>query len=372
LVNKDKMENKNIIYNLSIQQANKSNALVYNKNYVASNIDASFKILDNAYAETGKKYAKLKMDIQLGKCSSENCDYEHMQLKRLEEAPNNSIEFLQQVIDELATTEDGYYDVNNDYSFMVANCIMNNIPGFSKTEGYNVYLNLLTDGSQEIVFEGPLLEKPLVINSSTLEAILSSNANLVVETPDINKDMLKLLVDSGVLAEGSADENGELLPEAAIADEFILKNTDGSYDYEIIDIGMGKGRNILKFDLDKIIRKTKPFINAEVAGLLQQEQSVVAAWNVFIAKGSSVEEDDQMAQNANAGSLAWDYEKVLPLSQKNKELFEAGYAKYFAKNYLKQFITNKLPIVEQDAAVFDLEEAKQAKADKFLQDNNLN
>ena len=53
-------------------------------------------------------------------------------------------------------------------------------------------------------------------------------------------------------------------------------------------------------------------------------------------------------------------------------LFEAGYAKYFAKNYLKQFITNKLPIVEQDAAVFDLEEAKQAKADKFLQDNNLN
>ena len=61
-----------------------------------------------------------------------------------------------------------------------------------------------------------------------------------------------------------ADENGQLLPGAAIAEEFILKNTDGSYDYEIIDIGMGKGRNILKFDLDKIERKTKPFINAEV------------------------------------------------------------------------------------------------------------
>ena len=80
---------------------------------------------------------------------------------------------------------------------------------------------------------------------------------------------------------------------------------------------------------------------------------------------------DQKVQNANAGSLAWDYKKVLPLSQKNKELFEKNYALYFSKNYLKQFITQKLPTVEADAAIFDLEEAKQAKADKFLQDNNL-
>jgi len=366
------MENKNITYNLSIQQANKSNALAYNEDYVAANIDASFNILDKAYANTGKQYAKLKMAIQSGKCLDESCNYEHEQVKRLNEAPQKSIEFLQQVVDELSVTEDNYYDVNNDYSFMVANCIMTNKPGFSKTEGYNVYLNLTQDGSQEIVFEGPLFEKPLVINNNTLSALLESNTSLVVETPDINVDMLKLLIDSGVLAEGSADEEGNLLPEASLSEEFVVKNVDGSFDYEIIDIGMGKGRNVLKFDLDKIIRKTKPFINAEVSGLLQQEQSVVAAWNVFIARGSSEEEDDQMSQNANAGSLAWDYKEVLPLSQKNKELFEENYAKYFAKNYLKQFITNKLPVVEQDAAVFDLEEARQAKADKFLQDNNLN
>ena len=47
-------------------------------------------------------------------------------------------------------------------------------------------------------------------------------------------------------------ENEELTPGATISDEFVLKNPDGSYDYEIIDVGMGKGRNILKFDLDKI------------------------------------------------------------------------------------------------------------------------
>ena len=34
-------------------------------------------MLDKAYAETGKVYAKLKMAIESGKCSSDNCDYEY-------------------------------------------------------------------------------------------------------------------------------------------------------------------------------------------------------------------------------------------------------------------------------------------------------
>lgn len=365
------MENKNTLYNLSLKQTNKSNALAYDSNYVSSNIDTTFGILDEAYANTGVAYAKFKMAVDSGKCLSENCDYEHKQLKILEAAPKKSLQFIQTLVDQLATTDDEYYDVNNNYAYLVANSIMTNKPGFSKTEGYNVYLNLIDDGSQSITFEGPLFPTPLIINSNTLLALIGAGTDLVAVTPDINKDMLKLLTDVGVMAEGAADEEGNLLPGATIADEFVLKNSDGSYDYEIIDIGMGKGRNILKFDLDKIQKKVKPFINAEVAGLLQQEQSVVAAWNVFIARGSSEEEDDQMMQNANAGSLAWDYKKVLPLSQENKQLFETGYAKYFAKNYLKQFMTNKLPVVEQDAAVFDLEEAKKAKAQKFIQDNKL-
>ncbi len=365
------MENKNTRYNLSIQQVNKSNALAYNKKYVASNIDTSFGILDNAYKDTGIKYAKLKMAVESGKCATDNCDYEHKQLQILEAAPQKSLDFIQKLVDQLSVTADQYYDVTNDYSFLVAHCIMTNRPGFSKTEGYNVSLKLLEDGSQEITFEGGILDKKLIINSNTLTALINSGTDLVAETPDINADMLKLLVDSGVLNSESADEEGNLTPDAAIADEFILKNTDGSFDYEIIDIGMGKGRNILKFDMDKIQRKVEPFVNAEVAGLLQQEQEVIAAWNVFIARGSSIEEDSQMAQNANAGSLAWSYEKDLPLSQKNKIKFEENYMSYFIKNYLKQFITNKLPSVEKDAAVFDLSEGRNAKAEKFLQDNKL-
>ena len=66
------------------------------------------------------------------------------------------------------------------------------------------------------------------------------------------------------------------------------------------------------------------------------------------------------------------YDKDLTfVSRKIRLLFENNYMNYFMNNYLKQFITNKLPSVEEDAAVFDLEQAKQAKADKFLQDNKL-
>ena len=102
------------------------------------------------------------------------------------------------------------------------------------------------------------------------------------------------------------------------------------------------------------MRKSEPFINAEVAGLLSSEQEAVAAWNVFLAQGSSEEEDDQMVQNANAGHLAWDYEEVLPLSQEYKTIFEQRYKNYFYKIYLLQFTKNQLPTVEADAAVFEM------------------
>ena len=145
------MENKNITYNISIKQANQSNALAYNKKYVATNIDNDFSMLDKAYAETGKVYAKLKMAIESGKCSSDNCDYEYKQLKILEAAPQKSLQFIQQVVDQLNVTEDQYYDVNNDYSFLVANYIMKQYPGFSKTEGYDIVLNLLEDLALKMV-----------------------------------------------------------------------------------------------------------------------------------------------------------------------------------------------------------------------------
>ncbi len=364
------MEDKNIKINLFIKQLNKSNALGYNKLYVASQPDYNFKILDKAYENTGKMYAKLKTIIESNTCQDPTCFVETQQLQRLMEAPQKSLDFLTNIGSQLIITDDNYYDVNQDFKYAVANAILTGKPTFAKSDGYDVALYLNEDGSQTIAFKGPLLDQPFVINSAALETLLDSGTGIIAETPDINGDMLRLLGEVGVLAGGSVNpENGQLMPQAKIADEFVLKTKEGKYDYEIIDIGDGKGRNILRFDLDKIERKITPFINAEVAGMLSSEQSVVAAWNVFIGAQTSVSEDDQMAQNANAGFVAWDYKEDLPLQQDKKELFMEKYKEYFMNNYLKQFTTNQIPTVQADAAVFDLEEGKRKQVQEILKAN---
>ena len=81
------MEDKNIKINLFIKQLNKSNALGYNSQYVASQPDYNFKILDKAYEGTGKVYAELKTAIQNNACVDPTCYTENQQLKYLMEAP---------------------------------------------------------------------------------------------------------------------------------------------------------------------------------------------------------------------------------------------------------------------------------------------
>jgi hypothetical protein len=382
------MENNNILQNLFLKQFNDSNAIAYNKAFVAGASDYSFQLLDNAYRLAGQHYARLKIAIESNKCQSEHCALELKQLKQLEEAPQASLDFLSSIIAELTVTEESSFDPNNDYRYAAANSIMAGRPGFSKTDGYEVYLDLLQDGSQQIEFRGRLFKKqvntflngspitievddPLIINNSSLKALIDSDTSLVVSTPDIGSAMLLLLPGTGLFAQEMINENKELKGNAKISEEFVLKNPDGSFDYEIIDIGNGQGRNVLKYDLGKIDKKVNPFINAEVAGLMSSEQDVIAAWNVYISKDTSVSEDAQMAQDANAGNSSWSYELDLPLQQEKKVLFEIKYKEYFVKNYLKQFITNQLPTVKEDAAVFDLEENKQAQAEKFEKENNI-
>jgi hypothetical protein len=366
------MENKNLFQNLYLKQFNESNAIAYSEGFVANASDYNFQLLDNAYRNAGKTYAKLKIAIESNKCISEHCSIELAGIKNLEESPQASLNFLSSLISEFSVTEEPNFDPNNNYKYTVANSLMMGKPGFSKTDGYNAFLDLLPDGSQQIVFMGPALETPLVINSAALNALLQSETSLVVSTPNINKDMLRLLTEVGLFAQEMIGENGELTSAAKITEEYIVMNSDGTPDYEIIDIGNGQGKNMLKYDMSKIEKKVAPFINAEVAGLMSSEQDVIAAWNVYISKDTSVDEDAQMAQNANAGSSSWSYEKNLPLQQDKKVLFETKYKEYFMNNYLKQFTTNQSPTVKEDAAVFDLAEAKQAQAQKFLDDNNLN
>jgi len=371
------MEDINIKRNLYIKQFNQSNAIAYNEGFLSNPADYNFRILDNAYQPMVSVYAKTKLAIKNNKCESLNCVREKEDLKVLEEAPAKSVAFLEQLMSQLDITQEDTYDVNNSYKYLVVDSILKGKPGFSITDGYSANLQLRADGSQVLSFFGPMLvdekgnDDPFIITNVSLQSLTDVDTDLVTPTPDIEQEMLELLTGVGLFDLQDIQENKTLAPNAKIKEEFIMKNVDGSFDYEIIDIGEGKGRNMLKFDMEKIEKTIQPFVNAEVAGLLQSEQSVVAAWNVYISKETSVDEDNQMAQNANAGSKAWSYEKDLPLSQDKKILFEEKYKKYFINNYLKQFTTNQFPTVEADAAVFELEEGRRAKAQKFIDDNNL-
>ena len=364
------MENQNLFKNLYLKQFNDSDAIAYSKGFVSNTSDYNFRILDNAYRDTGKAYAKIKMAIDSNNCSSYNCEVELMQLKQLQEAPQVSLDFLSSLVAELSVTEEPNFDPNNNYNFTVANSIMKGRPGFSKTDGYEVYLSLIPDGSQQIAFFGPGFSEPLVINNTSLNSLLEANTSLVVSTPDINKDMLRLLTEVGVFPLEAIGENGQLSAGAKISEEYVIMNPDGSFDYEVIDIGNGKGRNVLKYDIDKIQRKINPFISAEVAGLLSSEQRAVAAWNVYISSGVTAEQNDQTVENAIPAN-PWYYETDLPLNQDKKVMFEKKYKEYFMNNYLKQFVTNQLPTVKEDAVVFDMAEYKKAKAQKFIEDNKL-
>ncbi len=348
------MSNKNVITNLTIKQMVESSAMGFNKEYIARSSDVNFDILGKAFRDTGKVYAKLKIAVETNNCLSDNCEYELNKIKQLEQAPQAALDFLAMILSNVEITEDANFDPNNNYEYTVVNCILQRRPGFSKTDGYDIALHLLEDGSQDIVFTGPAFEKPLVINSSALSSLNESDTTIVASTPELSKDMQKLLTEINVFPTSDIGENDQLKPNAKIKEEFVLKNADGSFDYEIIEIGNGKGRNVLKYDIDKIQRVSKPFVDAEIAAVMSSEEETIAAWNVYLSEGKY-----------------WSYTEDLPLDQNKQDEFSKKYKDYFMNNYLLQFTKNQLPIIPEDAQVFDLQEAKMAKAQAFIEANNL-
>jgi hypothetical protein len=362
----------NVQKNLLIKHMNNSDVLAYNKDYIASPIDSNFQILD-AFKGTEKYYAQLEIAIKNNDCRmGEDCSFEEAQIIRLKKATKLFIDFMANVTAELETTQADNFDPNCNADYTVANCVTNNKPGFSKTDGYSVTLTLLEDGTQELIYNGPMFSHPLTINSSSLQTILDANTYLVAPTPNVPQEMNALLVEIGIFEPSMFNqETKELLNSATISETFVLKNSDGTPDYEIIDIGNGKGRNVLQYDLDKIDKKATPFIKAEVAGLLSSEQEAIAAWNVYLAQDND-SADSKISNNIDAWGNSWAYEANLPLTQNHKDLFLETYRSIFAKNYLNNYTINQLPFIEEDALVFDLAEIQQAKAQKYIDDNNLN
>ncbi len=360
---------KNIQKNLLIKQINQSDAIAYNKSFLQNPVDSNFNIL-KAFEGTEKEYARLELAIKDGTCEEQGCQMEMDRLQYLTNAPTVFMDFIENVMGELMVTDEENFDPNNNADYTIANCMLNDRPGFTKTSGYDIELRLLGDGSQQLTFTGPGFYEPLILNSSSLQILLDSGTFLIASTPNIGKMMSRLLTEVNVFSPEMVNaETEELMPNAKISEEFIVMTPQGDFDYQIIDIGGGKGRNVLRYDMDKIERKVTPFINAEVAGILDSEQEAVAAWNMYISKGTSEEEDDQMVQDANAFGLAGRMKLIYRCHKIKKVLFMKKYKEYFMKNYLIQFTTNQLPNVQADAVVFDMAEMKKAKAQKFAEEN---
>lgn len=326
----------------------------FNKEYIARSSDVNFDILGKAFRDTGKTYAKLKIAIETNNCVSDYCEYEMNKVKQLEQAPQVALDFLAMLISNVEITEEPNFDPNNNFEYTVINCIFKERPGFSRTDGYDIGLYLLEDGSQQMVFTGPAFEAPLVINSSALYSLNEAGTTLVASTPDINKAMEILLTEVNIFSMEDIGENGKLKAGAKIKEEFVMKNPDGSFDYEIVELDNGMGRNILKYDIDRIKRVSNPFIEAEIAATMSSEEETIAAWNVYLSEGKY-----------------WSYTEDLPLMQNKKDKFAKKYKEYFIDTYLLQFTKNQLPTIPEDAQIFNLEEAKMAKAQAFIEANNL-
>ena len=177
---------ENLYQNLFLKQFNQSDSIAYNQDFISNTSDYNFQLLDNAYRNTGRIYAKLKLAIENNKCQDETCAYELSEIKYLEQAPQTSLDFLTALTSELSVTEDSNFDPNNNFKYTAANSVLTGKPGFSKSDGYNVYLDLLSGGAQQIVFIGPAFKEPLVINNTALGSLNKTGTSLVASTPDLS------------------------------------------------------------------------------------------------------------------------------------------------------------------------------------------
>ncbi len=58
---------KNLNQNLFLQQFNESDAIAYSESFVSNTSDYNFQLLENAYRNTGRVYAKLKLAVDSNK-----------------------------------------------------------------------------------------------------------------------------------------------------------------------------------------------------------------------------------------------------------------------------------------------------------------
>ena len=108
--------------------------------------------------------------------------------------------------------------------------------------------------------------------------------------------------------------------------------------------------------MERIEAKAKPFLDASIAMMLEDEESAVALYNTMLKDNVTEDEQLQSDETKNAGNDSWVYKDVLPLSKENKKIFSDSYKRYWNKNYLEPFVKNQLPKNPADQEIFEITE----------------
>jgi len=299
--------------------------------------------VDAMYQGTSQEYADLTQALKSGKISGDEGQIAQNRLRALDQAPGVTKNFLENLYSVFDGTEEKYYDPNNNYEWALVNKIFKGAPGFGENQGYSVEMKMKEDGSQDLIAYGkPFDGGEFVVNSASLNDMLEAGIEPVSVTPDIPTDMQAVAASSGIF-EDSMIEGDKLKPSALLdIDTYALRGPGGEFEFEEVQINDKQKRKFHKFDKDKILQKVDPFLRAEIAGIMENESSAVAAWNMFIGSKITGEEDAQREIDATAGDNSWSYD-ILPLDAKHKRDFYEGYKEYFFDNYLKAFTENIIP-----------------------------
>jgi len=299
--------------------------------------------VDAMYQGTSQEYADLTQALKSGKISGDEGQVAQNRLRALDQAPGVTKNFLENLYSVFDGTEEKYYDPNNNYEWALVNKIFKGAPGFGENQGYSVEMKMKEDGSQDLIAYGkPFDGGEFIVNSASLNDMLEAGIEPVSVTPDIPTDMQAVAASSGIF-EDSMIEGDKLKPSALLdIDTYALRGPGGEFEFEEVQINDKQKRKFHKFDKDKILQKVDPFLRAEIAGIMENESSAVAAWNMFIGSKITGEEDAQREIDATAGDNSWSYD-ILPLDAKHKRDFYEGYKEYFFDNYLKAFTENIIP-----------------------------
>ena len=299
--------------------------------------------VDAMYQGTSQEYADLTQALKSGKISGPEGQVAQNRLRALDQAPGVTKNFLENLYSVFDGTEEKYYDPNNNYEWALANKIFKGAPGFGENQGYSIEMKMKEDGSQDLIAYGkPFDNGEFTVNSASLNDMLEAGIEPVSVTPDIPTDMQVVAASSGIF-EDSMIEGDKLKPSAMLdIDKYALRGSGGEFEFEEVQINDKQKRKFHKFDKDKILQKVDPFLRAEIAGIMENESSAVAAWNMFIGSKITGEDDAQREIDATAGDNSWSYD-ILPLDAKHKRDFYEGYKEYFFDNYLKAFTQNIIP-----------------------------